>query len=64
MKAPEKSTTIFVNGKEVDSFQLTGDEEKDMAAAKKLLAEQHAAESRTAAREQTPEPSVPECANS
>lgn len=40
MKADEKSKTLFLNGKEVDSFDLTGDETKDLAAAKKLLAEQ------------------------
>jgi hypothetical protein len=51
MKTEERTKTIFVNGKEVASFQLTGDEEKDMAAAKKLLAEQHAAESRATAEE-------------
>lgn len=64
MKAEEKSRTIFVNGREVDSFQLTGDEEKDMAAAKKLLAEQHAAESRVATEDAPGQRATPECTNS
>jgi hypothetical protein len=40
MNADEKTKTLFLNGKEVDSFNLTGDEKKDMAAARRLLAEQ------------------------
>lgn len=46
MNAEDKSKTLFLNGKEVDSFDLTGDEKKDMAAAKKLLAEQDIEDSR------------------
>jgi hypothetical protein len=46
MNADVRLKTLFLNGKEVDSFDLTGDEAKDMEAAKKLLAEQDFAEAR------------------
>lgn len=44
MKAADQhSKTLFLNGKEVASFEPTGDEAQDLAAAKKLLAEESVA---------------------
>lgn len=40
MSEDEKSKTLFLNGKEVTTFELSGNETKDLAAAKRLLAEQ------------------------
>jgi hypothetical protein len=54
MNADRKSKTLFVNGKEVSPFDLTGDETKDMAAAKRLLAEQDMADADARRHDQPP----------